>query len=95
MGDKDFFISAIYVKCTSIETNELWRSLTNQSLMIDAPWCIEGDFNVISDTEEKFGGSKYTWCNNRKPDKRIWKRLNRTFLNDSWIQTLQNNIVRL
>ncbi|KAG5614346.1 hypothetical protein H5410_014170 [Solanum commersonii] len=61
--------------------------------MIDAPWCVGGDFNVISDTEEKLGGSKYTWCNIRRLGKRILKRIGRIFLNDSWIKSLQNNLI--
>lgn len=96
--------------------------MISQSLVIDDPWCVRGDFNVISDTADKLGGkphimytslnnficcikscglfdvgfsgSKYTWCNNRRPGKRIWKRLDRIFLNDYWIQALDNNMVR-
>ncbi|KAG5606557.1 hypothetical protein H5410_028049 [Solanum commersonii] len=53
---RDFFVSAIYAKSEYAESSELWSILTNQSLMIDAPWCAGGDFNVISDTEAKLGG---------------------------------------
>ncbi|XP_060210957.1 uncharacterized protein LOC132637971 [Lycium barbarum] len=36
-------------------------------------------------------GSKYTWCNNRRPCKRIWKRLDRIFINDLWAQKYNCN----
>ncbi|XP_049363185.1 uncharacterized protein LOC125827887 [Solanum verrucosum] len=38
-----------------------------------------------------FYGSKYTWCNNRRPGKQIWKRLERLFINADWNQPFQNN----
>lgn len=41
-----------------------------------------------------FTGSKYTWCNNRRPDKRIWKRLDRVFINDEWAQKYTNSSMR-
>ncbi|XP_075076994.1 uncharacterized protein LOC142163768 [Nicotiana tabacum] len=39
-------------------------------------------------------GVKFTWCNNRRPSKRIWKRLDRIMINDLWLQKFQNNSVR-
>lgn len=41
-----------------------------------------------------FVGSNFTWCNNRRPSKRIWKRLDRILINDSWLHKFQNIIVR-
>ena len=29
-------------------------------------------------------GSKYTWCNGRKVDDRIWERLDRALANQDW-----------
>ncbi|XP_016485954.1 uncharacterized protein LOC107806332 [Nicotiana tabacum] len=40
-----------------------------------------------------FVGPKYTWCNNWDPRRRIWKRLDRVFINDDWSRIFQNNIV--
>ncbi|XP_075096375.1 uncharacterized protein LOC142174474 [Nicotiana tabacum] len=45
-------------------------------------------------TDVGFSGSKFTWCNNRRPSKRIWKRLDRIFLNDMWAQKFQITTVR-
>ncbi|XP_060202736.1 uncharacterized protein LOC132631154 [Lycium barbarum] len=41
-----------------------------------------------------FVGSNYTWCNNRRPGKRIWKRLDRVIINDNWLQRFNNVTVR-
>ncbi|XP_075102346.1 uncharacterized protein LOC142177465 [Nicotiana tabacum] len=39
-------------------------------------------------------GPKFTWCNNWEARRRIWKRLDRVFVNDLWCQTMQNNVVK-
>ncbi|XP_075098919.1 uncharacterized protein LOC142175818 [Nicotiana tabacum] len=39
-------------------------------------------------------GSIYTWCNNKIPGKRIWKRLDRVFVNNDWDHIFQNNTVK-
>ena len=41
-----------------------------------------------------FIGPKYTWCNNRTPSKRIWKRLDRAFVNDLWAQRYHSNTIK-
>lgn len=41
-----------------------------------------------------YNGSNYTWCNNRRPRKRIWKRLDRIFIYDLWDQLFQRCSVR-
>ncbi|XP_060202973.1 uncharacterized protein LOC132631415 [Lycium barbarum] len=41
-----------------------------------------------------FVGSNYTWCNNRRPGKRIWKRLDRIIINGNWLQRFNNVTVR-
>ncbi|XP_075086347.1 uncharacterized protein LOC142169050 [Nicotiana tabacum] len=41
-----------------------------------------------------FVGPRFTWCNNWRARKRIWKRLNRVFVNDLWTQPFQNNMVK-
>lgn len=39
-------------------------------------------------------GPRLTWCNNRRPRKRIWKRLDRIFINDNWAQMYNHNMVK-
>ncbi|XP_075089930.1 uncharacterized protein LOC142171470 [Nicotiana tabacum] len=41
-----------------------------------------------------FVSPKFTWYNNWKARKRIWKRLDRVFVNDLWSQIFQSNMVR-
>ncbi|XP_070032638.1 uncharacterized protein [Nicotiana tomentosiformis] len=36
-----------------------------------------------------FVGPKYTWCNNWEPRRRIWKRLDRVFINDQLSQVVE------
>ncbi|XP_060210412.1 uncharacterized protein LOC132637319 [Lycium barbarum] len=37
-----------------------------------------------------FVGSNYTWCNNRRLGKRIWKRLDRIIIDDNWPQRFRH-----
>ncbi|XP_070040957.1 uncharacterized protein [Nicotiana tomentosiformis] len=41
-----------------------------------------------------FVGPRFTWCNNWRARKRIWKRLDRVFVNDLWAQLFQINMVK-
>ncbi|XP_016500997.1 uncharacterized protein LOC107819404 [Nicotiana tabacum] len=38
-------------------------------------------------------GPRFTWCNNRRTNKRIWKRLDSIIVNDEWTQKFQNNYI--
>ncbi|XP_075092317.1 uncharacterized protein LOC142172567 [Nicotiana tabacum] len=52
----EFVLTLIYAKCDAIERIELWDSLYAMARDMDASWLVGGDFNVIWDEEEKFGG---------------------------------------
>ncbi|XP_075074764.1 uncharacterized protein LOC142162321 [Nicotiana tabacum] len=52
----EFVLTLIYAKCDAIERIELWDSLYEMARDMEAPWLVGGDFNVIWDEEEKFGG---------------------------------------
>lgn len=56
-GYNTYFITDVYAKCTTVERKELWESIEDTSRLIDGPWCIGGDFNVIKEAEEKLGGN--------------------------------------
>ncbi|XP_060185367.1 uncharacterized protein LOC132614835 [Lycium barbarum] len=53
---KDIFFTAVYAKCTALERKDLWEDLERVHHLIQGPWCISGDFNVILDPDEKLGG---------------------------------------
>jgi len=46
----------IYAKCNAIKRIELWDTLYSLATDMSLPWLVGGDFNVIWDEEEKFGG---------------------------------------
>lgn len=51
-----FFISAIYAKCSKAGRQPLWekiRELSDQ--LVDAPWIIGGDFNIILHLSDRSG----------------------------------------
>ncbi|XP_009793730.1 uncharacterized protein [Nicotiana sylvestris] len=53
---KEFIITMVYAKCHAIERIELWDTLYSLATDMSLPWLVGGDFNVIWDEEEKFGG---------------------------------------
>ncbi|XP_019257238.1 PREDICTED: uncharacterized protein LOC109235538 [Nicotiana attenuata] len=53
---KEFIITMVYAKCDAIERIELWDTLYSLASDMSLPWLVGGDFNVIWDEEEKFGG---------------------------------------
>ncbi|XP_075099236.1 uncharacterized protein LOC142176074 [Nicotiana tabacum] len=56
-GDnKEFILTLVYASCDATERIELWDSLYAFARDMDRPWLVGGDFNVIWDEEEKFGG---------------------------------------
>ncbi|XP_070045323.1 uncharacterized protein [Nicotiana tomentosiformis] len=51
-----FIVMFSYAKCDAIECIELWDNMYNLARDMSLPWLVKGDFNVIWDEEEKFGG---------------------------------------
>ncbi|XP_019244344.1 PREDICTED: uncharacterized protein LOC109224213 [Nicotiana attenuata] len=50
--------------------------------------------NNYAVTDLGYTGPKFTWCNNWRLSKRVCKRLDRIFVNDSWIQKFQHSTVK-
>ncbi|WMV46970.1 hypothetical protein MTR67_040355 [Solanum verrucosum] len=47
-------------------------------------------------TDLGFHGQKFTWCNHKDGEARIWKRLDRAIVNDKWIEVMpMSNITHL
>nr|XP_016491096.1 PREDICTED: uncharacterized protein LOC107810782 [Nicotiana tabacum] len=53
---QEFYLTMVYAKCDAIERTELWDSLYALGSDMNLPWIVGGDFNVIWEEEEKFGG---------------------------------------
>ncbi|WMV45630.1 hypothetical protein MTR67_039015 [Solanum verrucosum] len=111
----------VYAKCKDYLRRPLWDRLLHISDTRDTtPWCTVGDFNVITDIDEKFGGipynmrkslefigvieacglmdlgfngPKFTWSNQRGVNFRIWKRLDRAMVNDTWLQNMPHTSI--
>lgn len=54
--EKGIVITTVYAKCTSVERRDHWSNFEYLNDIIDGPWCVGGVFNVIMDSDEKFGG---------------------------------------
>ena len=53
------FFSFVHAKCTMEERRELWHHLLRDKPNA-SPWCIGGDFNVVTTPHEKCGGRPYS-----------------------------------
>ncbi|XP_055824484.1 uncharacterized protein LOC129893019 [Solanum dulcamara] len=58
MNPNQFSVSFVYAKCKDHLRRPLWDSMLQQS-NTSLPWCSLGDFNVITEPEEKLGGITY------------------------------------
>ncbi|KAK4721510.1 hypothetical protein R3W88_011743 [Solanum pinnatisectum] len=111
----------VYAKCKEYLRKPLWDRLLHFADTRNAtPWCTVGDFNVITDTDEKLGGNiynmrksmdfigiieacglmdlgfngpRFTWSNQRGINFRIWKRLDRAMVNDTWLQNMPHTTI--
>ncbi|XP_069154435.1 uncharacterized protein [Solanum lycopersicum] len=54
-----FTTTFIYAKCKEYLRRPLWEKLLHHASVSTNPWCAVGDYNVISDVEEKLGGLPY------------------------------------
>ncbi|XP_019230679.1 PREDICTED: uncharacterized protein LOC109211586 [Nicotiana attenuata] len=52
----EIVLTLVYAKCDAIERIKLWDSLYYMASDMTVPWLVGGDFNVIWDEKEKFGG---------------------------------------
>ncbi|OIT27625.1 hypothetical protein A4A49_65972, partial [Nicotiana attenuata] len=58
-GPVDFHLSVVYAKCDENLRRVLWDELRATADRIRGPWGVVGDFNVISEPEEKIGGRPF------------------------------------
>ncbi|XP_060202652.1 uncharacterized protein LOC132631070 [Lycium barbarum] len=58
--DLDMIVTLVYAKCDRMERIELWDSMYNLASDMTLSWIVGGDFNVIVEEEEKYGGLPVT-----------------------------------
>ncbi|XP_020240887.1 uncharacterized protein LOC109819544 [Asparagus officinalis] len=74
--------STIYGYNQAVARKELWSELKHiQQAIGNIHWLISGDFNAMVDNDEKLGDLLYL----RDPSSRVWSRLDRSLVNDSWL----------
>ncbi|KAG5631659.1 hypothetical protein H5410_003376 [Solanum commersonii] len=54
--DLKMVVSLVYAKCMQSERLQLWDLMETIASSTNLPWLVGGDFNVISNAEEKLGG---------------------------------------
>ena len=52
------FFTFVYAKCTRRERLSLWEDISQLGISSLEPWCIGGDFNIITNAAERQGGSQ-------------------------------------
>mgnify|MGYP004716032537 CR=1 FL=1 len=57
-GGYSFLLSEIYAKCTRVGRRELWEPMELVHSRTKGPWMVAGDFNVITNAQERSGGGR-------------------------------------
>nr|XP_016476430.1 PREDICTED: uncharacterized protein LOC107798019 [Nicotiana tabacum] len=52
----ELILTLVYAKCDRTERIELWDTLYGMASDMTVPWLVGGNFNVIWDEEDKYGG---------------------------------------
>ncbi|XP_049405105.1 uncharacterized protein LOC125868520 [Solanum stenotomum] len=72
---------------------------------MDIPWCTIGDFNmkkifefismieVCGLVDLGYTGPPFTWCNQRATQARVWKRLDRSMVNNKWLEVMPQTTI--
>ncbi|KAK4384699.1 hypothetical protein Sango_3033900 [Sesamum angolense] len=71
------FLTVVYGANEVSARREVWQGLTELAMSVNLPWLVGGDFNAVLDMSE------YGW-------KEPWKRLDRMFVNDAWLERWPN-----
>ncbi|KAL2532641.1 Uncharacterized protein Adt_05992 [Abeliophyllum distichum] len=52
---RPMYITPVYASCSPVRRRDLWMGLHQISLVVDGPWMVGGDFNVIAHNGERTG----------------------------------------
>ncbi|KAL2513400.1 Uncharacterized protein Adt_19000 [Abeliophyllum distichum] len=52
---RPMYITPVYASCSPVGRRDLWMGLHQISLVVDGPWMVGGDFNVIAHNGERTG----------------------------------------
>ena len=55
-----FFLGGVYGQNGDVEKRDLWEELAGLMSVWEAPWCIEGDFNIVHFPSERSSDSNYS-----------------------------------
>nr|XP_009629929.1 uncharacterized protein LOC104119987 [Nicotiana tomentosiformis] len=53
---KHIMMTFVYAKCSSLERLELWDNMYYMAAVMELPWLVGGDFNVVLHEDKKIGG---------------------------------------
>ncbi|XP_074282800.1 uncharacterized protein LOC141607350 [Silene latifolia] len=56
-----FWYTLVYGFNKSQEREPLWKALKGFSALISGPWLVCGDFNSVTETKDRIGGSEVVW----------------------------------
>ena len=54
--NSSFYATVVYAKCTIRERRDLWAGINNFFVPPHTPWCVGGDFNIVTSVNEREGG---------------------------------------
>ncbi|XP_050214834.1 uncharacterized protein LOC126665939 [Mercurialis annua] len=100
--NNEFEWTIIYGANQLMDRQILWHKLVQMSSRITSPWMIQGDFNAVMGENDRCVGneldsnhaSELKDCINNSgllDDRRIWRRLDRAFVNEDWCVKFQNS----
>ncbi|KAK4400547.1 hypothetical protein Sango_1160800 [Sesamum angolense] len=73
--------------------------LTDLAVTVDLPWLVGGDFNAVLDMSVTglislpVQGERFSWHNCSTDGQSLWKRLDRMFVNDAWMERWPNHFL--
>ncbi|KAK4381118.1 hypothetical protein Sango_2998500 [Sesamum angolense] len=80
------FLTVVYGANEVSARREVWQGLTELAMSVNLPWLVGGDFNAVLDMSEVSEPREIFGTDGRS----LWKRLDRMFVNDAWLERWPN-----